>query len=49
MNAAVTNQRKLDPVETRLMLAVAIVLVIVGVLVAIFPRLVAYPIAAVPI
>jgi len=49
VNAAVINQRKLEPVETRIMLAVAIVLVIVGVLVAIFPRLVAYPIAAVAI
>jgi hypothetical protein len=47
--AVVTNQRKLEPVETRIMLAVAIVLVIVGVLVAIFPRLVAYPIAPVAI
>src|SRR5262245_18424807 len=49
VNAAVTNQRKLEPVETRIMLAVAIVLVMVGVLVAIFPRLLAYPIAAVAI
>ena len=47
VGAAVTNQRKLEPVETRIMLAAAIVLLIVGVLVAIFPRLVAYPIAAV--
>jgi cardiolipin synthase len=47
VGAAVTNQRKLEPVEMRIMLAAAIVLVIVGVLVAIFPRLVAYPIAAV--
>ena len=47
VGAAITNQRKLEPVETRIMLAAAIVLVIVGVLVAVFPRLVAYPIAAV--
>jgi len=47
VGAAVTNQRTLGPVETRIMLAVAIVLVIVGALAATFPRLVAYPIAAV--
>ena len=47
VGAAVTNRRKLEPVETRIMLAVAIVLLIVGALAAIFPRLVAYPIAAV--
>jgi cardiolipin synthase len=47
VSAAVTNQRKLEPVETRIMLAVAIVLVIVAALVAIFPRLIAYPTAAV--
>ena len=49
VGAAVTNQRTLEPVETRIMLAVAVALVIVGTLVAIFPRLVAYPIAAVAI
>jgi len=49
VSAAVTNKRKLEPVETRIMLAVALVLVIVGVLVAIFPRLIAYPMAAVAI
>jgi len=49
VSAAVTNKRKLEPVETRIMLAVAVVLVIVGVLVAIFPRLIAYPMAAVAI
>ena len=47
VGAAVTNRRNLEPVETRIMLAVAIVLLIVGALAAIFPRLVAYPIAAV--
>jgi cardiolipin synthase A/B len=46
VGAAVTSKRTLEPVETRIMLVAAIVLVIVGVLVAIFPRLVAYPIAA---
>ena len=49
VGAAVTNQRTLESVETRIMLAVAVALVIVGMLVAIFPRLVAYPIAAVAI
>jgi cardiolipin synthase len=49
VSAAVTNQRKLEPVESRIMLAVAAVLVIVAILVAIFPRLVAYPIAAVAV
>ena len=43
VSAMVTNQRTLERVETRIMLAVAIVLVVLGVLVAIFPRLVAYP------
>ena len=47
VGAAVTNRRTLEPVETRIMVAAAIGLVIVGALVAIFPRLVAYPIAAV--
>ena len=47
VGAAVTNRRTLEPAETRIMLAAAIGLVIVGALVAIFPRLVAYPIAAV--
>ena len=46
VGAAVTSKRTLEPVETRIMLVAAIVLVIVGALVAIFPRLVAYPIAA---
>jgi cardiolipin synthase A/B len=43
----VTNQQEVEPGETRIMLAVAIFLVIVGALVAVFPRLVAYPIAVV--
>jgi cardiolipin synthase len=46
IGAMVTNQRKLEPAETRIMLAVATVLVIVAALVAIFPRLIAYPTAA---
>ena len=49
VSAAVTNRRRLEPVETRIMLAVAIILVIVGVLIALFPRLIAYPIAAIAI
>lgn len=49
IGAMVTNQRKLEPVETRVMLAVAIILVIVGTLIAVFPRLAAYAIAAIAI
>jgi cardiolipin synthase A/B len=49
VGAAVTNQRKLEPVETRIMLVAATLLVVVGVLVAVFPRLAAYPIAAIAI
>jgi cardiolipin synthase A/B len=49
VGAAVTNQRHLEPVETRIMLVVATILLIVGALVATFPRLVAYPIAAIAI
>ena len=49
VGAAVTNHRHLEPVENRIMLVAAIVLAIVGGLVAVFPRLIAYPIAAVAI
>jgi len=49
IGAMVTNQRKLEPVETRIMLAAAIILMIVGTLIAVFPRLAAYPIAAIAI
>ncbi len=49
VSAAVTNKRTLGPVESRIMLAVALVLGVVGVLVAVFPRLIAYPIAAVAV
>jgi cardiolipin synthase len=49
IGAMVTKQRKLEPVETRIMLAVAIVLVIVGTLIAVFPRLATYPMAAIAI
>jgi cardiolipin synthase len=47
VSAAVVSRRTLQPVETRIMLGVASVLVIVAILVALFPRLVAYPIAAI--
>jgi cardiolipin synthase A/B len=46
VGAAVTSQRSLEPVETRITLAVAVVLLIAGILVAAFPRLIAYPIAS---
>jgi len=49
VGAAVTNHRHLEPVENRIMLVAAIVLAIVGGLVTVFPRLIAYPIAAVAI
>jgi cardiolipin synthase len=41
--AAVINRRTLEPVETRIMLVVSIVLLILAALVAVFPRLIAYP------
>jgi cardiolipin synthase len=47
VSAAVINRRTLQPVETRITLAVASVLVVVAILVALFPRLVAYPMAAI--
>jgi cardiolipin synthase len=43
VGAAVTNHRTLEPVEKRIMLVTAIVLAIAGGLVAVFPRLIAYP------
>jgi cardiolipin synthase len=46
VGAAISNQRTLEPVETSIMLAVAVVLAIIGALAATFPRLVAYPVAA---
>ena len=49
VGAAVTNRRKLEPVESRITFAVAIVLVILGIVVAVFPRLIAYPVAAIAI
>jgi cardiolipin synthase A/B len=47
VGAAVTNRRVLEPVEVRIMLTVALVLLILAVGVALFPRVLAYPIAAV--
>jgi cardiolipin synthase len=46
VGAAVTNRRTLEPVECRIMLVGAVVLLIIGVLVAVFPKVAAYPIAA---
>jgi cardiolipin synthase len=46
VGAAVINRRTLEPVETRIMLVVSIVLLILAALVAVFPRLIAYPFAA---
>ena len=46
VGAAVTNRRTLEPVECRIMLVSAVVLLIIGVLVAVFPKVAAYPIAA---
>jgi len=49
VGAAVTNRRRLEPVETRIMVVVAILLLILGLLVAVFPRLIAYPVAVLAI
>jgi cardiolipin synthase len=46
VSAAVGNRRMIEPVETRITLAVAIVLLIVAILMVVFPRLIAYPLAA---
>jgi cardiolipin synthase len=43
VGAAVTNRRLLEPVEARIMLAAGVVLVMLAILFAIFPRLLAYP------
>ena len=47
VGAAVTNRRVLEPVEVRIMLTVGLLLLLVGGLVVFFPRLLAYPVAAV--
>ena len=49
VGAAVTNRRVLEPCELSITLALAVVLLVVGILVALFPRVVAYPIAGVTI
>jgi cardiolipin synthase len=46
VGAAIANRRVLEPVEARIMIVAALVLLAVGVVVAFFPRLLAYPIAA---
>ncbi|MGH7266793.1 MAG: phospholipase D-like domain-containing protein, partial [Candidatus Rokuibacteriota bacterium] len=47
VGAAITNHRELEPVEARIMIATAMLLLTVSVLVALAPRLLAYPTAAV--
>jgi cardiolipin synthase len=47
VGAAISDHRELEPVETRIMLVVGLVLLTVGVLVALVPRLLAYPVAVV--
>jgi cardiolipin synthase len=47
VGAAVTNRRVLEQVEGRIMVVAGLVLVLVSAVVALFPRVVAYPIAAV--
>jgi len=46
VGAAITNRRVLEPVEARIMIVAALVLLAVGVVVALFPTVLAYPIAA---
>ena len=46
VGAAITNRRVLEPVEARIMIVAALVLLAVGVVVAFFPTVLAYPIAA---
>jgi len=46
VGAAVIARRTLEPVETRITLAVSIALLILATVVAVFPRLIAYPFAA---
>jgi len=47
VGAAVTNRRVLEPVEARIMLTVGIILLALGVLLACYPQVLAYPLAAV--
>ena len=46
VGAAISDHRVLEPVEARIMIVSALLLLTVGALVAFFPRLVAYPMAA---
>ena len=45
VGAAFTNRRVLEPVEARLMLTAGILLLVLGMLFAFFPRLLTYPVA----
>jgi cardiolipin synthase len=47
VGAAVTNRRVLEPVEARMMLTVGILLLAFGILLVAYPRVLAYPLAAV--
>jgi cardiolipin synthase A/B len=47
VGAAVTGRRLLEPVEARIMLTVGVILLVIGVLLVFFPRVLAYPLAAV--
>jgi cardiolipin synthase len=49
IGAAVTDHRVLEPVEARITFVVGCVLLAVGVLAALFPRVLAYPIEAVTV
>ena len=49
IGAAVTDRRVLEPVEARIMLTVAVVLLAIGALVVLFPRVLAYPVAVVTV
>ena len=46
VGAAISNHRVLEPIEARIMIVAAILLLVAGGLSALFPRLVAYPLAA---
>jgi cardiolipin synthase len=45
VGAAVTGRRVLEPVETRIMLAAALLLLVITVVAVLFPRVLAYPLA----
>jgi cardiolipin synthase A/B len=46
IGAAFTNRRVLEPVEARLLLTVALAVLLLAIVLAVFPRLIAYPLAA---